>query len=421
MKLFLAIFYTIFFNLAAYALELEITEGAATQLNVAFAPFATTSAFTKSQIFQQTITKDLRKSQRFSIIETKSLDPKQLKNLSAEALITGSFTEIDTNRYKVTFKIQDQYRTLFNSSFTVFETQLPKLAHHLSNQIYWKFLGIKGLFTTKIAYILVQNHKSSRRKIYKLMLADYNGQNAQALFTSYFPLMSPTWSPDGKKIAYVSFENHRAAIYLQKIATGERELLAKFPGINGAPAFSPDGKMLAIVLTTSGSPKIHLLDLASRKLKQVTTGSSLDTEPSWSPDGKFLLFTSNRYGSPQICQLELATQKISRLTYTGKYNVRATFVPNFHPHDQAVVMLHKEGDLFTIALQNLTTGQILLLSPTGHNEPPSVAPNGKMVIYAVNSGTKSHLAVTSIDGKVRYSMREESGQVEAPAWSPWLD
>jgi len=193
-------------------------------------------------------------------------------------------------------------------------------------------------------------------------------------------------------------------------------MVSDYPGINGAPAWSPDSKKLALVLSKSGNPKIYVLNLETNQLTQITHGWSLDTEPSWAPDGQSLIFTSSREGGPQIYQIKLGTQKATRITYQGNYNARASFTPN----GKNIVMLHGDGNLFTIAIQNLTTGQVRELTSPGLDESPSVAPNGQMVVYATTQSNHGVIAMVSTNGQVKLNLPMQSANVQEPAWSPFL-
>lgn len=271
-----------------------------------------------------------------------------------------------------------------------------------------------------MAYVLVKYPVQGARQ-YSLMLADIDGYYPRPLLKSSAPIMSPAWSPDGKKIAYVSFERGRAGIYIQNIQQGKRKRVAYYPGINGAPAWSPNGRQLALVLSETGYAKIYILNLLTRTLKQVTYGESIDTEPRWSPDGKSLIFTSNRGGGPQIYQLSLNHGQTSghpeRLSYVGSYNASASFT-----HDgRYLVMLNKgRNGRFNIAKQDLETGQVRVLTQQRYAQSPSLAPNGDGVLYAFKDHGRQLLGRISMDGHVSVRLPASDGQVREPAWSPFL-
>ena len=404
------------------ALNLELTQGVDKTIPVAI------MSFSEHHNIAKIISSDLQNSGRFRVKNVNA--PQQLSygvhavnyaywaQQKMNNVVLGSMTSIG-HKYKVSFRLLDVYgrSVLLTKSFSIPKSQLRTLAHHISDLIYQQLTGVRGVFSTKIAYVLVQRDPGQPTK-YSLIVADADGYNPKQLLTSSEPIMSPAWSPNGKKIAYVSFEHKKAAIYMQDIATGKRTIVTNFSGINGAPAWSPDGKKLAVVLTKSGYPKIYIFDLATKQLQQITFGWCLDTEPNWSPDGQSIIFTSNRGGSAQIYQLDLASHTVQRITYQGNYNARSSFAPD----GKSIVMLNQDNSgVFDIAKQDLVTGEVDILTESGMNESPSIAPNGSMVVYATNYNGNGVLGEVSIDGKVRLRLPSRQGNVQEPAWSPFLN
>jgi TolB protein len=398
----------------AYAvLDLELTQGVNSATPIAITSF-------NNDILHDVISKDLKNSGKFSIAEaTDESSPFNYnfwQQKKVNDVVTGDVQSTGGNAYTVTFALHDSYgrKVLLAGSFNVKESELHTLAHHISDLVYQKLTGDRGIFSTKIAYVAVERSEGSAK--YQLMVSDIDGFNAKALLTSDQPIMSPSWSPDGKQIAYVSFEGKRAAIYRQNVASGARSIVTNYPGINGAPAWSPDGSKMALVLTETGYPKIYTLNLASNKLDQLTSDWYLDTEPNFAPDGKSIIFTSNRGGTPQIYRVILENKKIERVSFKGNYNAR----PSYSADAKYIVMLHQDQNGFNIAAQDVNSGRISVLTKSGNDESPSVAPNGKMVAYATNSGGKGILGLVSIDGSVKLLLPEQSGEVEEPAWSPFF-
>jgi TolB protein len=334
---------------------------------------------------------------------------------------------VGSNRYQVSFQLSDVLKgqgasesaqhVLLTQQFNVSDSELRALGHHISDLIYRQITGIRGIFSTRLAYIVVQRSPSKATQ-YVLEVSDQDGYNPRPLLISPKPIMSPAWSPNGKQIAFVSFENKHAAIYVENVATGQRQLISEFPGINGAPAWSPDGRKLAIVLSKDGSPNIYFIDLMTRQLTQVTKDWSINTEPSWSPNGSSLIFTSNRSGGPQIYQKNLATGAVTRLTYDGAYNARASFTAD----SNHIVMLNQESKLFNVGILDLNTGifRVLTNSSGTDNESPSMAPNGSMVLYGTIYAGRSVLAMVASDGSVQVRLPARNGEVQDPAWSPFL-
>ncbi|WP_131783055.1 Tol-Pal system beta propeller repeat protein TolB [Legionella gresilensis] len=410
----------IVFAKSLFALDLELTQGVNSALPIAINSFGYDSV---SQELTNVINNDLRFSGRFKLVTLPSNSAEDVsfnvwRQAGADSLLTGHVLKAGFNHYEVSFKLIDavaQGRVLLTQSFQVSAKEMRSLAHHISDLVYEKLTGEKGVFSTRIAYVLVQ--RQDGRSKYFLEVADVDGHNPQSLLVSTAPLMSPSWSPDGRHIAYVSFEKKKAQVFIVNVANGRRTLVTDFMGINGAPSWSPDGRQLAVVLSKGGSPKIYSVDLSSGSLKQLTFGEAIDTEPRFAPDNRSLLFTSGRGGSPQIYKLSLTDGNISRMTYEGNYNARASYTPD----QKHIVMLHRDDNSrFTIAVQEIGKNYINQLTFSPVAESPSVAPNGRLILYATRYQDKGILGMVSIDGRVKVRLPTREGDVQEPAWSPYL-
>lgn len=425
-------------------LDLELTQGVSSAIPIAVVAFANdaNNLAPGNQAVSQIISNDLNNSGQFRVqnpgmlaqapTEASQVDFNYWRKQNVNDLVIGQVTPVGNNKYKVSFKLLGLFNqsdakdfsadnaTLLSMTFSGSKQSLRVIAHQISNQIYQKLTGIPGVFNTKIAYVLVNRTPGlPGRPIasrYSLEVTDADGFNPQTLLKSSEPIMSPTWLPNGKDIAYVSFEQHTPTIYLQNVFTGQRQLVSRFPGINGAPAFSPDGKTMALVLTLTDNPKLYLLNLQNKNLTRITDGYSIDTEPAFAPDGKSLIFTSNRGGTPQIYKYDLADKQITRLTFDGNYNARGSYLPD----EKGIIMMHRHSDMFSIARQNLQSGQLDELTRTGYDESPSLSPNGQMIIYATQSGGRGVLAMVSINGRIKLLLPARDGSVQEPAWSPFL-
>jgi TolB protein len=409
--------------LAQALLDLQLTQGMRAAIPIAVVSFRDDAQAlapgdaTVTQIIQE----DLQNSGEFAVKKFPN-DAGDWRAQGVNDVVKGSVTSMGGDRYQVSFQLAGVYNqgSLASQSFVVPKSALRRVAHHISDIVFEKLIGVRGIFNTRVAYVIVQR-MSKGQSHYTLEIADMDGFNPQPLLTSIEPIMSPAWSPDGHKLAYVSFEGEHAGIYLQNLASGQRQLLANYPGINGAPAFSPDGSKLAMVLTLTGNPKVYIMDLATRKLTQVTQGYSIDTEPAWAPDGRSLIYTSSAGGTqtPQIYRYDLAAKQASRVTFSGNYNARASFLPD----QKGIVMMHRDGgngEGFGIAYEDFASGRTQVLTETGSDDSPSVAPNGKMVIYSTNYNGRGVLGVVSIDGGIKLRLPAREGEVQSPAWSPFL-
>ncbi|MGH8283961.1 MAG: Tol-Pal system beta propeller repeat protein TolB [Gammaproteobacteria bacterium] len=413
------------------ALEITITRGVNTAVPVAIVPFAwQVQGPAPGTDVAAVIGADLTRSGRFKTIPAKSMLEKPTEAsainftnwrvLAVNDLVIGRIKPAGSGNYQVEFQLFNVYtgQQLLGLSVLTSPQGLRWTAHKISDLIYQKLTGQRGAFATRIAYVEVSG-KGGKDSHYSLAVADSDGANPQTVFESNEPIMSPDWSPDGKYLAYVSFEKQRAAIYLQNIYTGRRELLSERPGLNSAPAFSPDGRSLALVLSSSpGNPDIYIMDLATHTLRRITTSDAIDTEPTWSPNGHNLYFTSDRGGSPQIYKASLSGGSPQRITFDGNYNARARISPN----GQTLAMVHRESGQLHISVMNLNTGALLTLTNGDLDKSPSFAPNGSMIIYEANYHGRGVLAEVSVDGQVRERLSEsQSGvSVHAPVWGPFL-
>lgn len=439
-KIIITAICTVILNNSYAGLDIEITQGVDASVPIAIYPFNNSVANQNSIILNKVIASDLYRCGLFKPLEQMQLPYSSvdklpittLQNQEVEYVVRGqvegskvSFELIDlfqlANKNVPSSPNQDMVNStskpvILAKSFTANNNSYRALAHHISDLIYEKLTGIKGVFSTRIAYINVKWIPGKKRQ-YILEIADSDGYNPQALFVSNEPIMSPTWSPNGKQVAFVTFEGHRSKIKVVDLATGRSKVVSSFKGINGAPSWSPDGSKMAIVLSKENVPKVYILNLMNNQLQQVTFGTSIDTEPRWAPDGRSLIFTSSRGGGPQIYRYDLADNKITRLTYEGNYNARASFTPD----GKKIVMVHRNPDSnFKIAVQDLASSNVDVLTASALDESPSISANGQQIIYATRDGQKGILGEVSIDGRVKLKRPAREGDVQEPSWSPYL-
>jgi TolB protein len=407
-------------------LFLEITKGSEDPYRVAMIPFEGNSRVSKQ--LNDIMRNDLIRTGEFSILDEELLLPVKIINdelvfsdwklLGIDYLVTGTIVNAN-NSLDISYEIFDIHKKRKVRSSKVFgiPNQIRQLAHYTSDGIYESITGIKGIAATRLLY--VNEIKDSRFiSIYKLMLADSDGANEKVLLSSSEPIISPSWSPDGKRVAYVSFETGIAKVFIQEIASGKREAVLSQGTQISSPSWSPDGKYLSLTLYQDGNAEIYILRLRDRTLTRMTNQFAIDTESSWSPKGNKILFTSGRSGSPQIYELDLRklNPKAKRISFEGTYNAKASYLPN----EEGVVFVHRSSDgLFHIALKYKRENFIRVLTEAKMDESPSVAPNGNMVIYGIKENDLSMLAGFSLSG-AKFKLPASDGEVREPAWSNFL-
>jgi TolB protein len=416
----------------AQQLMIQIVQGVDDPVSIGVVPFEWTGFGLLPENTTAIINSDLRNSGIFAPIEERNMlsMPHQQSEvffrdwnfLGADYLLVGRIMQsANSDLVQVQYELFDVVREsrMVGEVISGNQSQLRDIAHQISDVIYQQVTGVRGAFSTKILYVTEQRAGGSSR--YQLNLADYDGGRAQVLLESQEPIMSPTWSPDGRQIAYVSFESTRPRIYIQTLATGQREQVTDFPNINSSPQWSPDGTQMAMVLSKDGNPDIYVMDLRTRALRKVTTHFAVDTEPSWMPDGRSLIYTSEQGGNnrPQIYQVTLDSGQVERVTFEGIYNAKGSMLQD----GQNLVLIHRydTSDDFHLAIQNLERGTIRILTDTQLDESPTIAPNASMIMYASKEGDRGVLNAVSIDGRVKYQLPVTTGDVREPAWSPFLD
>ncbi len=409
------------------ALRVEITRGAEGAIPIAVVPFDITSnSGLKVDSVSDIVAADLQRSGKFSPIEKDKLiaTPKDLAEVNyklwrvagIDHLVIGNVNVIQANQYEISFRLLDVFKgtQVLGYQFSATDRTLRSVSHHISDLIYEKITGQKGAFETKIAYITAER-KQGMQPSYKLQVADTDGHNSQTVLSSTQPIMSPSWSPEGNRLAYVSFEKRKAEIYIQNLYSQQRTKVTAFEGINGAPVWSPDGRKLALTLSKDGNPDIYILDLASKKLTQLTKHWGIDTEPSWMPDGSELLFTSSRAGKPQIYRISANGGHARRVTFEGNYNASAEVSAD----GRYMVFVQGEGNTFQIMSMDMQTGFVQPLTDGPLDESPSFAPNGSMILYATTDQHQGVLAAVSSDGRFKQKLVLSEGDVREPTWGPF--
>lgn len=408
-------------------LELDIVGGSASALPIAIVPMPYEgSGSAPDTDVAAVIAADLNRSGQFRTLREADMVERPTRGsdvnyptwraLNQDYLLVGRVVDASKG-YRVEYELFDvaSQQRLLGFAMTARGSAMRDVSHQIADAVYEKILGERGAFFTRIAYITAKGVGTNAS--FSLMVADSDGYDPQTVVSSPEPLLSPSWSPDGNKLAYVSFESGNSAIYVQNITTGSREVISKFRGINGAPSFSPDGKKLALTLSRSGNPEIYVMDLGSKALTQLTNHFAIDTEPVWSADGSEIYFTSDRGGNPQIYKVSASGGSASRVTFQGSYNASVSVSAD----DKKLVTAQGSGNTYRVALMDSSLGspRWSTLSPGSLDESPDFAPNGAMIIYAAREGTRGVLYAVSSDARVRQRLVLADGDVREPAWGPF--
>jgi TolB protein len=419
MKRLLLAFLAAFVALAARAqLTIDITTSGGRQIPVAILPFAGEAG--QAQPVSPVVGADLARTGLFRLVNTVGVSPLPTEPSevnfvdwqarSSEALVIGKIEPHPDGRLEVRFRLFDVQKQsqLASFSYVVAPAQLRATAHRIADVVYEKLTGDRGVFSTKVTYVVKRGTR------YELQVADADGANAQTVLASGEPIISPAWSPDGSRIAYVSFDQKKPMVVVQNLAQGTTRVVANYWGNNSAPAWSPDGSTLAVTLTRDGIAQLYAIPAGGGEPRRLAVTPAIDTEACFSPDGKWIAFTSDRGGSPQIYRMPASGGAAQRLTFEGTYNVR----PRFSPDGRSIAFVQREGGKYRIALLEVDTLQVTVLTDGTLDDSPSFAPNGRMILYEAQANGRGQLAAISSDGRVRQRLVSSAGDVRDPAWGP---
>lgn len=406
---------------ASAQLSIEITGGGANQIPIAILQFAGESILPGS--VSDIVEADLQRSGRFRTLYSGGVtpapsEPSQVnfadwKSRLADAIVIGSASRLPDGRFEVRFRLLDiqKQSELGAIAYTLTAAQLRLTGHKIADFIYEKLTGERGVASTRIAYVVKQQGR------FELKVADADGQNAQSVLASPEPILSPAWSPDGTRLAYVSFQLKKPVVYVQELVGGRQIPVANFKGSNSAPKWSPDGRQLAVVLSREGGSQLYVINPDGSGVRRLSTSSAIDTEPFYSPDGRTIYFTSDRGGSPQIYRMSSGGGDAQRVTFQGDYNVS----PRISPDGKTLVYISRNAGRFQLASMDIGSSQVQVLTDTQRDESPSFAPNGRMILYASEVGGRGVLAAVSSDGRFRQRLTVQAADVREPAWGPFLE
>jgi len=420
MRSLLALLLLCFATAAGAQLSIEITGAGGQRIPIAIAPFAGEGAL--GQGISAIVRADLERSGLFRTLEVPALAPPlteasavnyaEWRARLADALVLGSVAARPDGRFEVRFKLFDTVKAadLSGVAYTLSREQVRTTAHRIADFVYEKLTGEKGVFSTRIAFVVKRGNR------FELQIADADGAGEETALASFEPIISPAWSPDGRRLAYVSFENKKPVVYVHSLADGKRQVAANFKGSNSAPAWTPDGARLAVSLSRDGGSQIFLVNADGSGVRRLSQSGGIDTEPVFSPDGKTLYFTSDRGGSPQIYRMPAGGGEAQRVTFDGSYNVS----PRISPDGKVLAYIARNGGKFQVATMDLASRQVQILTDSDKDESPSFAPNGRMILLATVNAGRGVLFAVSSDGRIKQRLPYAGGDVREPAWGPFI-
>jgi TolB protein len=407
--------------LACAQLAIEISGVGAQRIPIAIVPLAGEKVLPPG--ISTIVRADLERSGLFRGLELPPLNPEPNENSNvnyaewrsrlADALVVGSVTPRPDGRFDASFRLYDvvKQKPIGGLGFTFAKEQARVTAHRIADFVYEKLTGEKGVFSTRIAYVVKRGNR------YELQIADADGAGQETALASFEPIISPVWSPDGRRLAYVSFENKKPVVYVHTLADGKRHVVANFKGSNSAPAWAPDGNRLAVVLSREGGSQLFMVNADGSGVRRLASSPAIDTEPRFSPDGQTIYFTSDRGGSPQIYRMSATGGEPQRVTFEGSYNVS----PRISPDGKTLAYITRNAGKFQVALLDLSTRQVQILTDSEHDESPSFSPNGRMILLATVIGGRGVLSAVSADGRMKQRLSTAAGDVREPAWGPFVE